>query len=210
MWSIKLSSIPLKREYSFSMSGFPPFTVFDVETTGLDPRKGDKIIEIGAVRIEEGTIQEQEAFLTYVNPERDIPWEAKRVNKIEDSDVAGAATIDQVLPMFLDFAADSVLVAHNAEFDMGFLEAEKELCWGYIELPECLCTMRLSRALHPNEFRHNLDVLSTRYGLSLPADRHRALPDVILTAQSLLKMIEEGNIDSLETLRTLAGIRVAA
>lgn len=192
------------------MPTLPPFTVFDTETTGLDPRKGDKIIEIAGVRIEDGKIVEGIEFVELVNPERTIPWEAKQVNKIDDEDVATARTIDQVLPDFLQFAQGSILVAHNANFDMGFLETEKETCWGYVELPECLCTMRLSRSMWPNEFRHNLDTLATRLDIAMPTDRHRALPDVIMTAEALLKMIEIGKIESLADLQKMAGIGVAA
>jgi len=185
----------------------PAFTVFDVETTGLDPHRGHRVIEIAGVRIEGGKILEDQAFVELVNPERAIPWEAKQVNKISDEDVAAAATIDQVLPRFLSFAEDSILFAHNAEFDMGFLHAEKECCWGYVDLPECLCTMKLSQSLFPHEFRHNLDVVSQRLQLTMPAARHRALPDVLLTAQALLKMIEKGNLQSIDDLRKRAGIR---
>ncbi len=189
------------------MSNFPNFTVFDVETTGLDPHKGDKIIEIAGMRIEGGKIVESKTFVELVNPERPIPWEAKQVNKISDEAVAEAPTIDQVLPKFLEFAKDSVLIAHNAQFDMGFLEVEKETCWGYTELPSCLCTMRLSRALYPHEFRHNLDAVTARLGLEFPKDRHRALPDVLVTAQAFLKMIEENGIQSLGDLQQKAGLR---
>jgi DNA polymerase-3 subunit alpha (Gram-positive type) len=126
------------------------------------------------------------------------------VNKIKDEEVINAPTIDIVLPKFLEFAADSVLVAHNAEFDMGFLDTEKECCWGYIDLPECLCTLTLSRRLFPHEFRHNLGVLSRRLNLAMPDARHRALPDVLLTAEALLKMVQIGKIDSLDQLREQA------
>lgn len=183
----------------------PSFTVFDTETTGLDPRKGDKIVEIAGVRIEDGVIREDLSFSKFVNPERSIPWEAKRVNHIEDSDVAGAQTIDQVLPEFLEFAKGSILVAHNCDFDMNFLLTEKELCWGYIEIPECLCTMRLSRSLYPSEFRHNLDSLAARLSIAMPKERHRAMPDVLMTAQALLVMIESREINTVEQLRKLAG-----
>jgi DNA polymerase III epsilon subunit len=185
----------------------PVFTVFDVETTGLDPRRGHRIIEIAGVRIEGGAIQSESAFHTLVNPEREIPWDAKQVNKLNDDEVASAPTIDQVLPQFLSFAEGSTLVAHNADFDMGFLEKEKEYCWGYVELPECLCTMRLSQALFPREFRHGLDIVGHRLGLSLPQRRHRALPDVLLTAQVLLKLMETGSIASLDELRRKATLR---
>ncbi len=187
------------------MSTFPTFTVFDTETTGLDPRKGDKIIEIAGLKIVDGEIREDLSFVKLVNPERTIPWEAKQVNKISDEDVAMAPTIEQVLPEFFEFAKDSILVAHNANFDLGFLDVEKDLCWGYIEVPECLCTMRLSQTLYPSEFRHNLDAIAARMGIEMPQDRHRALPDVIMTAQALLKMIEEGNITDIEQLRRMAG-----
>ncbi|OGJ59922.1 hypothetical protein A2881_02190 [Candidatus Peribacteria bacterium RIFCSPHIGHO2_01_FULL_55_13] len=192
------------------MSFLPPFTVFDVETTGLDPKRGHRIIEIAAVRIEGGVIQGETAFQTYVNPERLIPWEAKQVNKIDDTMVANAPTIDQVLPQFLTFAEGSTLLAHNANFDMGFLQVEKDFCWGYVDLPECLCSLVLSRSIFPQEFRHNLDVLALRCGLVLPTDRHRALPDVLLTAQAFLKMMEKGNIRSLDELRKRAAVKQLA
>lgn len=188
------------------MSHLPTFTVFDTETTGLDPTKGHKIIEIAGLKIIDGQIAEEETFVELVNPERSIPWEAKQVNKIADEDVATADTIDQVLPRFLDFASGSVMVAHNANFDMGFLNVEKDLCWGYVDLPECLCTLKLSRSVFPHEFRHNLDVLAQRLQLQIPEARHRALPDVILTAQALLKMMEMQDITDIDTLRTKMGI----
>ena len=106
----------------------PAFTVFDVETTGLDPRQGHRILEIAGVRVEGGKILEDRIFSQLVNPERPIPWEAKSVNKITDEEVASAPTIDAVLPEFLRFTEGSLLVAHNAEFDMGFLAQEKECC----------------------------------------------------------------------------------
>lgn len=185
----------------------PAFTVFDVETTGLDPRQGHRIIELAGVRVEDGKILGEQAFVHLVNPERTIPWEAQQINRIRNEELAEARTIDQILPEFLRFAEGSLLVAHNAEFDMGFLDREKECCWGYVELPECLCTLKLSRSLFPNAFRHTLDAVGTHVGLPVPKNLHRALPDVLLTAQVLLKMLEVGKIDSLEELRKKASIR---
>lgn len=184
----------------------PPLTVFDVETTGLDPARGHRILEIAGVRVENGIILEDRAFTSFVHPERDIPWEARRVNGIRDEDVAGAPTIMTVLPQFLEFAQGSILVAHNAPFDRSFLLAEKEFCWGFIDLPEILCSLTLARTLFPGSFRHNLDALSQQFGLPLPDDRHRALPDVIQTAKILLRMIDHAKIQSLEELRRKAGI----
>lgn len=190
------------------MLALPPITVFDIETTGLDPRKGHRIIEIAGMRLEEGVLKTDAAFASLVNPERDIPFEARQVNKLREEDVRLAPTIDSVLPKFLEFAAGSLLIAHNASFDYGFLECEKQYCWGYTELPECLCTMRLSQALYPQEFRHNLDIVSKRFNLQMPEARHRALADVMLTGQALLKMLETGRVRSVDDLRKFAGLRV--
>ncbi len=186
----------------------PPLTVFDVETTGLDPRRGHKIIEIAGIRIENGEIDETKSFVSLVNPERTIPWEAKQVNKISDEAVRDAPGIEEVLPKFLEFSHGSILVAHNAIFDMGFMEIEKQLCWGYVDLPECLCTMRLSRAIFPTEFGHSLDAVARRLKLTIPQARHRALPDVLLTAHALLKMIEIGEIATIEDLQAICGVAV--
>lgn len=192
------------------MAPLPPLTVFDVETTGLDPTKGHRIIEIAGLRIDNGMIDETNTFVSLVNPERDIPWEAKQVNKISDDDVRMAPGIEEVLPKFLEFAKGTMLVAHNAAFDMGFLRCEKEMCWGYIDLPECLCTMRLSRTLYAREFGHSLDAVARRLNLTLPKARHRALPDVILTAHALLKMVELGEITNIDDLRSIASLSIAA
>jgi len=197
------------RVYSPPVPTLPSFTVFDLETTGLDPLKGERIIEIGALRIEEQQITEKK-FQSLVNPERQISWGARKVHSLTDDEVRLAPTIDIVLPKFLDFASDSILIAHNAQFDMSFLEQEKEGCWGYVDLPECLCSLVLSRSIFPQEFRHNLDVLALRCGLVLPTDRHRALPDVLLTAQAFLKMMEKGNIRSLDELRKRAAVKQLA
>ena len=182
-----------------------PFTVFDIETTGLAPSAGDRIVEIAGVRIERGEMQPSSQFLSLVNPQRKVPWEAQSVNRITEEDLLRAPTIDAVLPQFLEFARGTILVAHNAEFDLSFLCAEKEMCWGYIDIPESLCTLCLSRSLSPHEYRHNLDAVAERLGVPLPAaGRHRALPDVLVTAEVFLKLLHKGNISSLEDLRKRA------
>jgi len=192
------------------MTGLPAFTIFDVETTGLDPHKGHRIIEIAGVRIEGGAIKKETAFSSLINPERDIPWEVRNIHHIDEQTLKDAPTIMSVLPSFLDFASGSTLVAHNAQFDMGFLSVEKEFCWGYVELPECLCTMRLSQSVFPNAFRHNLDTVSERFGISMPTERHRALPDVLLTAEVFVKLIDAGKIRSMEELRRRAALALPA
>ena len=195
-------------QYSHPVPHLPPLTVFDTETTGLDPRRGHRIVEIAGVRVENGEIRKDATFVSYVNPERAIPFEAKQINRISDEDVAAAPRIETVLPQFLDFARGSILVAHNAAFDMRFLEVDKEFCWGYVELPECLCSLRLSQSLYPHEFRNNLDVLCARLGVAITPGRHRALDDAILAAEAILKMVDAGKISSIDELRKRAGMKM--
>ncbi len=188
----------------------PPLTVFDTETTGLDPKKGHRIVEIAGIRVENGQIVEEKIFNTLVNPERDIPLEVTRIHTIGNADVQDAPSIMTVLPEFLAFSQGSILIAHNAAFDKGFLENEKDFCWGYVELPEILCTMKLSQSLFPKEFRHNLDILGQRFNMPFEGGRHRALPDVIQTAKILVRMLEHGKISSMDELRKRAGLQQMA
>lgn len=198
--------------YAFSVSALTTsFTVFDVETTGLAPLAGDRIVEIAGVRIEGGEIRHERKFFSLVNPQREMSWEARRVNRIEDKDLIHAPTIDTVLPQFLEFSKDSILIAHNAEFDMSFLHAEKEMCWGYIDIQECLCTLCLSRRVHPHEYRHTLDAVAGRLQIPLPTiGRHRALPDVLLTAEVFLRLVQLAQVRSLDELREKAMPAVGA
>lgn len=186
------------------------FTVLDLETTGLNPRGGDRIIEIAGVKIVGGKIKEEMNFVSFVNPGRKISPGAFLVNKISQQDLDSAPPIEEVLPAFLEFVGDSILIAHNAGFDISFLEAEKEACWGYVDIPESICTLRLSRGVSPNEYGHNLDIVAKRLGIEGSAMRHRALPDVMITAQAFLKMISAGGIESLDGLREIAGLRTVA
>ena len=181
------------------------FTVFDVETTGLAPKSGDRIVEIAGVRVEGGMIRRDRFFVSLVNPERRMSYEAGRINRISEEELVHAPTIAEVLPKFLSFAEGTILVAHNAEFDQSFLETEKEMCWGYMDIPECLCTLALSRAVHPRAYRHTLGAVAERLGLApSPVSGHRALPDVLLTAEVLLRLITIGDIRSLDALRAKA------
>lgn len=184
----------------------PPLTIFDVETTGLEPRQGHRIIEIAAMRMENGRIASESPYHSLVNPERPVPPEIRQFNGIDPQELLGAPTIMEVLPAFLRFAEGSILVAHNANFDMGFLKREKEFCWGFIDLPECLCTLSLSRNLFPMHQYHNLDAVCDRLQIPRPPQRHRALPDVLLTAQALLRLLDAGRIRSLEELRRRASL----
>lgn len=183
------------------------FVIFDTETTGLEVREGHRIIEIAAVKVVNGKRVEGAVFETFVNPERDIPYEAQQVNKITLDMLAGAPTIRDALPMFMDFVGDLPMVAHNAEFDVGFLEEAMFLSNPFARLPIVVCTKKLSRALEPREKFHNLDTLSYRYNISLPQDRHRALADVELLADVFYKLLESGNIHTMQELLAKAQVR---
>lgn len=181
------------------------FTIFDTETTGFSPAKGDKIIEIAAIKVCNGKVLEGQTFETFVNPMRELSFEAAQVNKITQDMVENAPTIEEVIPKFLEFIQGTKLVAHNAEFDMSFLEHEVLIWNPFEQLPEAFCTKILSRKIFPNEKFHNLDSISYRLQIPKPENaRHRALTDVLLLAEVFEKLLQEGKVTSLEDLRRLA------
>lgn len=170
--------------------------VFDLETTGLSPAK-DGPVEIGALRIVGGQLDETLKFETLVRPTdaegRILPihWRAQQVHGISDQMVQSAPTIAQVLPEFLDFVGDSAVVAHNIGFDGGFMRANAaRLGLNWRPAAE-LCTVQLSRRTFPGERAHNLTVVAERLGLTFaPGGRHRSFGDVQVTAQAYLQMTE--------------------
>lgn len=165
------------------------FTVFDTETTGLSPSGGDEIISIGAVRIVNGRLLEHECFDRLVRPRRAVGEAALAVHGIGDDMLAGQPPLEQVLPAFAHFAADTVLVAHNAAFDMRFLELARERTGVSFSQP-VLDTLLLSEAVHPahGEHEHHLEQIATRLGVPV-LGRHTALGDAIVTGEVLLKLL---------------------
>ncbi len=159
--------------------------VVDLETTGDAPISG--IIEIGAVRVERGRLGER--FVTLVDPGRPIHPFVVRLTGITDAMVAGAPPIAEALPRFLEFARDGVLVAHNAGFDVGHLNAAQQQIAGRpLDLP-ALCTIKLARRLLPELRRCSLDAVAAALGISC-IGRHRALPDASITAEILTVFLE--------------------
>ena len=174
------------------------YVVFDIETTGFSPSK-DRIIEIGAVKVTDGKITEK--FSTFVNPQIPIPFEIEKLTGITDSMVLDAEDITAVLPKFLEFCSDAVLVAHNASFDVNFITKNAERMGIAIE-PTVLDTVTLARQLLPNLGRYKLDTVAKALGISL-ANHHRAVDDAGATAEifaAFVEMLRKMGIEDLNQL----------
>ena len=161
--------------------------VFDTETTGIDPRQGHRMVEIGCVELID-RMPTGETFHAYYNPERDMPAEAEAIHGLGTQFLSDKPLFADGVDAFLEFVGDDMLVAHNAGFDFGFLNAELELC---ARSPICLSrkidTLELARRKNPGG-KHSLDALCTRYGV----DRsHRVFHGALLDAELLAQVYIE-------------------
>ncbi|MGI9215694.1 MAG: exonuclease domain-containing protein [Hydrogenophaga sp.] len=163
------------------------YTVFDTETTGLNPSQGDEIIQIGAARIVNNKLLRQECFEQLVDPQRSIPPETIPIHGIRPEMVRGQPTIEQVLPAFHAFAQDTVLVAHNAAFDMRFLQLKEAQTGVRFDHP-VLDTLLLSAVVHPHQDSHRLEALAERFNITV-VGRHTAMGDAMVTADAFLRLI---------------------
>ncbi len=175
------------------------FTVVDLETTGATPGFS-KITEIGAVRVEGGS--EVASFSALVDPGIPIPAMITGITGIDDETVAGAPSIEVVLPKFVDFAEHSVLVAHNAQFDLGFLDYELSRQRGQTFPRPALDTLRLARKLCPQQ-RCSLSALAYRFDTRVKPV-HRALHDAQATAELLLLFLSWLQEQGMTTLEEVA------
>lgn len=162
------------------------YTVFDIETTGFS-RFNDRIIEIGATRYRDGELVG--TFSEFVYPERLLPEKIIELTHITDSMLMGAPKIEAVLPKFLEFSSGSILVAHNADFDIGFI-TENAFRLGLDFKPVYIDTLGLARCLHPEYHNHKLDTITKKLNISL-INHHRAIDDATATGLAFLKLMAE-------------------
>lgn len=174
------------------------YVVFDTETTGLRPSEGDRVVSLAGVRIVRGRILTGESFNRIVNPGRDIPADSTRFHGLTDEQVIGKPPIEVVLPQFKSFVADSVLVAHNAAFDLKFLRMFEAQSGVRFDNP-VLDTMLLATFLDDRAGGQSLDDLCRRYGVAV-TDRHTALGDSLATAALLLHLIADLEAKGVKTL----------
>ncbi len=178
------------------------FVVFDIETTGLSAQK-NRIIEIGAVKVRQGKIIDR--FSTFVNPSVPIPFEIEKLTHINDAMVMGSPGIETVLPQFLAFAGDAVMVAHNASFDMGFMEHNAKLL-NLTFANTYVDTVGLARVLLPQLSRYKLDTVAKALNISLE-HHHRAVDDAETTAEIFLRFcaqLETMEVRTLEQVNQLS------
>ena len=178
------------------------FVVFDIETTGFSPDQ-NKIIEIGAVKVENGAIIDR--FSTFVNPEVPIPFHIEELTSIKDDMVVDAPKIEEVLPEFMKFCEGAIMVAHNADFDMSFIDKNCEF-QGLEHDFTVIDTVALARILLPNLNRFKLDTVAKALNISLD-NHHRAVDDAGCTAEIFVKfltMLKERGVENLDDVNHMA------
>ena len=161
--------------------------IFDTETTGLDPKNGDRLVEIGCIEMI-NRVATGATYHCYFNPQRDMPAEAERVHGLSAAFLSDKPLFAEKAAELIEFLGDAPLVAHNASFDFGFLNAELRMCgMEPIDLSRMIDTVVIARQKHPGA-KNSLDALCTRYGV----DRsHRTLHGALLDSELLAQVYVE-------------------
>lgn len=181
------------------------FTVFDLETTGLNPSTGDEIISFGAIRILNGRVLAHDTFEALVKPSRPVGEESTRIHGITNAMLEGKPSVAEVLPSFHAFCEGSVLIGHNVAFDLRFLKLLEKSSGLQFNHP-VLDTLLLSSVLFPNAASHDLGGLAGKYGVAIRG-RHTALGDAQATAEifaRFIPLLEEKGHNTLKTTRELS------
>ena len=191
------------------------FVVIDLETTGLDPAS-DRVVSVGAVRIQEGRVRLGDRFAELINPGRDIPPESIKIHGIKPDMIEKARRAAEVFQDFLDFLAGDILVAHYAAFDLHFINRTMRGLYGFPLQNLVLDTVLMCQALvlpsdpygiNRNQARCSLEELATRFGLP-QGGRHSSLGDALLTAMILQRLL--GRLEQVGPARLRDLMRAAA
>ncbi|MCE8022165.1 3'-5' exonuclease [Halomonas sp. MCCC 1A11036] len=217
------SQLPPRPEFhDFGIADLPPpdaelarcplraleIVAFDTETTGLELRRGDTVISIGACRIVNSRLLASDIFDARIDPGKTIPPTSSAIHGITDDDVAGAPPLPVILPRFRDYIGDAVILAHNAAFDL--LALQTPSTGVILEMP-VLDTLLISRALDESLDGHDLDTLAERYDLSFPpGTRHTALGDARMTAELWLALLPRLEARGIETLEQTLALQATA
>lgn len=180
-------TLPMVRDCKTGPIEDTTFVVFDLETMGLNGHEHE-IIEIGAIKLKGTRIVD--TFSSFVNPKKIIPKKISELTHITQDMVDNAPTIEDVLPKFLEFAKDAVMVAHNSAFDMGFIRRDAKKYMGIDYKPPVIDTLQMARDLYPDLKGYNLDRLNKTFKLSLE-NHHRAIDDAQSTAKLFIMFLEK-------------------
>jgi len=181
--------------------GQTEYVIFDVETTGLSPQGGDRIVEIAAVRMK--NLKIVDTFESLVNPQRKIPEEAQQINHITEAMVAEAPAAKEVLPKLIDFVAGACLVGHNIKFDLNFFCFQLSLIGRKLkEETPAIDTLKMAKMLLPHLTSFRLDHVAHALGVR-GKEAHRALPDAKVTAVVMSRLADIAGDQNISTFKAL-------
>ena len=177
------------------------FIIFDVETTGLSPSFGDRVIEIAAIKVK--NLEPIAEFHSFIDPQRKLSWEAFLVNRISPDMLEGAPKAKEILPKFMEFLGDGYLIGHNVGFDLGFLVNELALIrYSWEKEFRTLDTVKMARRFLPGLGRYPLWFVARSLGIDR-IQQHRAMSDVHLTFEVFRRLVDIAERNDVQDLHTL-------